>query len=57
MQTMVHAYFFDTRNASENIAYDALVKQLKSSGHKIFCTWGGSSSHHSTGQLPQWSHD
>jgi hypothetical protein len=43
IKTVVHAYYFNTSNAEEKVAYEALSEKLKARGSKCFETWGGSS--------------
>lgn len=46
MKTIIHSYYFDTRNASENAAYIELAERLKNTNGECFETWGGNGSHH-----------
>jgi hypothetical protein len=41
MQTTIHAYNFDTREADQREAYEALRMKLQGAGLKCFETWGG----------------
>lgn len=45
IKTVIHAYYFNTKNAEEKTAYEALCKKLVRRGSKCFETWGGSSHH------------
>ncbi len=43
IQTIAHAYHFNTRNANELAVYNELKKSLSAMGLKCFKTWGGNS--------------
>lgn len=43
MQTIIHSYHFDVRNAADKAAYKDLCAKLKAQKLKRFCTWGNGS--------------
>jgi hypothetical protein len=43
MQTILHTYYFDTRNDAERLAYNALKGSLEAQGLECFETWGNGS--------------
>lgn len=51
METTLHAYYFDTRNKADKVAYAALCSTLNARGSKVFCSWGRKSTHYATSRL------